>query len=52
MNYYLLLLGGKCAAPPMTSVLPQDTALIESLKTRGYGALEPWIPDYLYFTYR
>lgn len=52
MNHYLLLLGGKCTAPPMTSVLPEDTGLIEALKSRGYGALEPWIPDYLYFTYR
>ncbi|HWR62341.1 MAG TPA: GNAT family N-acetyltransferase [Clostridia bacterium] len=52
MNYYLLLLAGKCASPPMTSVLPEDTALIDSLKACGYGALEPWVPDYLYFTYR
>jgi len=52
MNYYLLLLVGKCAAPPMTSVLPQDTVLIEALKARGYGTFEPWTPDYLYFTYR
>jgi RimJ/RimL family protein N-acetyltransferase len=51
MNYFLLLLEGKCGSPPLTSVIPGDTALIDMLKASGYGTLEPWIPDYLYYTY-
>lgn len=52
MNYYLLILAGKSPAPPMTSVMPADKQLIASLKASGYNALESWICDYLYFTYR
>lgn len=52
MNYYLLLLAGRCTVPPLTSVMPGDTELIDSLKAAGFGAIEPWVSDYLYFTYR
>ncbi len=52
MNYFLIKLSGKCASPPLTSVVPGDLELIEALKAAGFGTIEPWIPDYLYFTYR
>lgn len=52
MNYYLLVLAGKCASPPLTSIIPSDIRLIDSLKASGYAAIAPWVCDYLYFTYR
>ncbi|HYE83118.1 MAG TPA: GNAT family N-acetyltransferase [Clostridia bacterium] len=51
MNYYLLLLAGKCPTPPLTSIMPEDLELIDALKAAGFGAIEPWICDYLYYTY-
>lgn len=52
MDYYLLLLSGKCSSPPLTSIIPTDVRLIDSLKASGFDTLEPWVCDYLYFTYR
>lgn len=52
MNYYLLLLEGKCGSAPMTSILPSDTGLMAALKASGYNTMSSWLPDYLYFTYR
>jgi len=51
MSYYLLLLKGKCPSPPLTSVMPGNLELIDSLKAAGFGTIEPWICDYLYYTY-
>ena len=52
MNYYLLLLDGKCASPPLTSIMPSDIRLIDSLKASGFDITEPLVCDYLYFTYK
>lgn len=51
MNYYLLLLAGKCPAPPLTSVMPSDVQLLASLRAAGFGTIEALGCDYLYFTY-
>ncbi len=51
MNYYLLQLAGKCAAPPLTSVKPGDLELIAALKAAGFGTIAAWACDYLYFVY-
>lgn len=52
MNYSLLLFKGKCPSPPLTSVIPEDKALIEALKAEGFGTIADWACDYLYFVYR
>lgn len=51
MNYYLLLLAGKCPAMPLTSVIPWDVQLLASLEAIGFGTLGNLVCDYLYFTY-
>jgi len=50
MNYYLLLLNGKCNSAPLTSVMPWDVQLLASLEAMGF-TLENLTCDYLYFTY-
>jgi len=52
MNYSLLLFKGKCPSPPLTSVIPEDIELIESLKAAGFGTITSWSSDYLYYTYK
>ncbi|HRU41810.1 MAG TPA: hypothetical protein P5021_07505, partial [Candidatus Diapherotrites archaeon] len=51
MNYYLLTLAGKCPVPPLTSVMPADTELIEALSAGGFGMMDPSTCDYLYYIY-
>lgn len=51
MNYYLLLLKGKCPVPPLTSVMQSDLELIQSLKDAGFKMMDPPACDYLYFVY-
>lgn len=51
MNYYLLLLAGKCPAPPLTSIIPEDKELIEVLNAGGFGIMDSSACDYLYYTY-
>lgn len=51
MDYYLLLLAGKCPSPPLTSVKPEDAELISALKASGLGTIADWACDYLYFVY-
>jgi len=51
MNYYLLTLAGKCPVPPLTSVMPADTELIEALNAGGFGMMDPSTCDYLYYIY-
>ena len=51
MNYYLLTLAGKCPVPPLTSVMPADTELIEALNAGGFGMRDPSTCDYLYYIY-
>jgi len=51
MNYYLLALAGKCPVPPLTSVMPADTELIEALSAGGFGMMDPSTCDYLYYIY-
>ncbi|NLK36382.1 MAG: GNAT family N-acetyltransferase [Gracilibacteraceae bacterium] len=51
MNYYLLALGGKFPAPPMTSVMPKDKELIRALNAAGFGMMDLSTCDYLYYTY-
>ena len=51
MNYYLLTLAGKCLVPPLTSVMPADTELIEALQAGGFGMMDPSTCDYLYYIY-
>ncbi len=51
MNYYLLTLAGKCLVPPLTSVMPADTELIEALNAGGFGMMDPSTCDYLYYIY-
>jgi GNAT superfamily N-acetyltransferase len=51
MNYYLLLLAGKCASMPLTSIIPWDVHLLASLEAAGFGTIGDLTCDYLYFTY-
>jgi len=51
MNYYLLALAGKCPVPPLVSVMPADTELIEALNAVGFGMMDPSTCDYLYYIY-
>lgn len=51
MNYYLLLLAGKCAAPPLVSVMPGDIGLISALSDAGFSTIEANMCDYLYFVF-
>ena len=51
MNYYLLTLAGKCPVPPLVSVMPADTELIEALNAAGFGMMDPSTCDYLYYIY-
>lgn len=48
-NYYLLQLKDQCSCPPLFSVHPEDTALIEQLKANGYCTWTDWQNDYYYF---
>lgn len=51
INYYVLMLSGKCSAPPMTSVIPTDMKLIEALNADGFGMMDSDLCDYLYYIY-
>ena len=51
MNYYLLTLAGNCPVPPLTSVMPADTELIEALNAGGFGMMNASTCDYLYYIY-
>lgn len=50
-NYYGLKHRDKIKFPPLTTILPEDYGLIESLKKNNYTVWFDWEPDYLYFEY-
>jgi GNAT superfamily N-acetyltransferase len=51
MDYYLLTYKDKGFDSLYTPILPEDTDLIEKLRSEGYIAWAGWQPDYFYYVY-